>query len=74
MNAKAENIHEMIIIILIFLDSPISKKEIEKIPQRLDYLPNKMVLRRVLHLERESRIHRTLLRLHSVKPRTTQVW
>ena len=35
MNAKAEKTHEKMII-LIFLDSPISKKEIEKIPEQLE--------------------------------------
>ena len=35
MNAKAEKTHEKMII-LIFLDSPISKKEIEKIAGQLE--------------------------------------
>ena len=35
MNAKAEKTHEKMII-LIFLDSPISKKEIERIPEQLE--------------------------------------
>ena len=63
MNAKAEKTHEMMIM-LIFLDSPISKSETAKIPEQLDLLLHKMVLRKVFHLLRKSSIHRTLLRLH----------